>query len=171
MSVGGLVAGIIMVLAALAFGPWLCTRVWRDPAYADTISRGGRMLPFGYATSRGVTRGMLGLWFGLGFLGAGTIAVATLLPSGTTHQASAGLVTAVVLYGVGLIGIALNVAIVWFNQPRFLVPPHMRDEDGLVTAWWKARKLPPVQRRAAARARRAWPVEHRASSARTGRTR
>jgi len=128
------------------------------------------MLPFGYATSRGVTRGMLGLWSGLAFLGAGTIAVAT-LPSGTTHTASPGLVTAVVLYGVGLFGIALNVAIVWFNRPRFLVPPHMRDEDGLVTAWWQARKLPPIQRRTAARARRTWPVEHPAPSPRSGRTR
>jgi hypothetical protein len=169
MSVGGLVAGIVMVVAALVFGPWLCVKVWRDPAYADTISRGGRMLPFGYATSRGVTRGLLGLWSGLAFLGAGTIAVA-LLPSGTTGQASPDLVTAIVLYGLGLLGIALNVAIVWFNRPRFLVPPHLRDEDGLVTAWWKNRKLPQAQRRAAARARRAWPVEHRAPSARSGRT-
>lgn len=170
MGVGGLVAGIIMVVAALVFGPWLCTKVWRDPAYADTISRGGRMLPFGYATSRGVTRGMLGLWFGLAFLGAGTIAVA-LLPSGPTQKASTGLITAIVLYCIGVFGIALNVLIVWFNQPRFLVPPHMRDEDGLVTAWWRARKLPQVQRRAAARARRAWPVERRAPSTRSGRTR
>ena len=170
MGVGGLVAGIIMVVAALVFGPWLCVKVWRDPAYADTISRGGRMLPFGYATSRGVTRGMLGLWFGLAFLGAGTIAVA-ILPSGTTHPASTGVVTAVVLYCIGVFGIALNVAVVWFNRPRLLVPPHMRDEDGVVTAWWKGRKLPPVQRRTAARARRTWPVERPVPSPRSGRTR
>jgi hypothetical protein len=170
MSVGGLVAGIIMLAAALIFGPLLCIRAWRDPGYADMITRGGRMLPFGYATSRGVTRGMIGLWAGVGFIGAATIAVA-FGPSGTTHTLGPALTTAVVLYGVGLFGIALNVAIVWFNRPRFLVPPHMRDEDGLVTAWWETRKLPPAQRRAAARARRAWPVERRTPSARTGRTR
>jgi hypothetical protein len=167
MNVGGLVAGILMVVAAVAVGPRLCGRVWRDPAYADMITRGGRVLPFSYATSRGVTRGIIGLWTGVGFIGAGTVAVA-FMPA-TPHRANPALVTALVLYGLGLIGIALNVTIIWFSRPRFLVPPHMRDEEGLFTMWWTSRHLPPAQRRAAARARRSWPPVDR--QARTGRTR
>jgi hypothetical protein len=168
MNVGGLVAGIIMVVAAVAFGPMLCTKVWRDPAYADQMTRSGRVLPFSYATSRGVTRGIIGLWSGIGFIGAGTIAVA-LLPSAPTHKASPALITALALYGVGLLGIALNVTIIWFNRPHLLVPPYLRGEDGLFTAWRKARDLPPAQRRAAARARRTGPPVER--QARGGRTR
>jgi hypothetical protein len=142
MNVGGLVAGTIMVAAAAGFGPVLCSRVWRDPAYADLMARSGRVLPFSKATSRGVTRGMIGLWAGLAFIGAGTIAVALTL-SGPTHTNSA-VITAVTLYGIGLLGIALNVTIIWFNRPRFLVPPHMRGEDGLFTAWRKSRHMPPA---------------------------
>jgi hypothetical protein len=171
MNVGGLVAGIVMIVAAVAFGPRLCAKVWRDPAYADVMTRGGRMLPFSYATSRGVTRGMIGLWSGLGFIGAGTVAVATTL-STPAHKANAAVITAVTLYLIGLLGIALNVTIIWFNRPRSLVPPHMRDEDGIFTAWSKARHLPPAQRRAAARARRAWPpAERQPRTPRSGRTR
>jgi hypothetical protein len=161
MNVGGLIAGTVMIVAAVAFGPWLCGRVWRDPAYADEMTRSGRVLPFSYATSRGVTRGMIGLWTGLAFIGAGTIAVALTLS--TPAHSNSAVITAVVLYGIGLLGIALNVTIIWFNRPRFLVPPHMRDEDGIFTAWWKDRGLPPAERRAAARARRAWPPAQRHS--------
>ncbi|MGH3159848.1 MAG: hypothetical protein ACRDNF_25190 [Streptosporangiaceae bacterium] len=171
MGVGGLIAGIVMVLAAVTFGPRLCAKVWRDPGYADVMTRSGRVLPFGYNTSRGVTRGMLGLWTGLGFIGAGTIAVA-FLPAGTTHRASPALIAGVVLYGIGILGIGLNAWIIWFNRPRALVPPHMRDEEGMVTAWWRSRDLPPAQRKAAARARRRWPaLDRAAASARSGRTR
>ena len=169
MNVGGLVAGIIMVAAAVGFGPVLCSRVWRDPAYADVMTRGGRVLPFSYATARGVTRGMIGLWTGLGFIGAATIVVALTL-STPTHKVSS-LITALVLYGLGLAGIALNVTIIWFNRPRLLVPPHMRGEDGLFGAWWKSRHLPPAQRAAAARERRRGPVEHRGRTPRNGQTR
>jgi hypothetical protein len=137
MNAGGLAAGIIMIVAAVVFGPWLCTKVWRDPAFADQMTQSGRVLPFSNATSRGVTRGMIGLWAGLGFIGAGTVTVALTL-STPTHTSTAT-ITAVVLYCLGVLGIALNVTIIWFNRPRSLVPPHMRDEDGLFTAWRKAR--------------------------------
>jgi hypothetical protein len=146
-----------MVLAAVTVGPRICVKVWRDPRYADRMTWAGRMMPFGYATGRGVARGTLPLWTGIGFLGAGTIA-ASMLPSGTTHHGSAALIAACVCYAIGLAAIGLNISIVWFNRPKLLVAPHMRAEDGLVTAWWRSRDLPPAQRKAAARARRKWPA-------------
>jgi hypothetical protein len=157
VQVAGGIAGGLMVLAAVAMGPRIGVKLWRDPAYADQMTRSGRVLPFSYATSRGVTRGSVPLWVGVGFIGAGTIA-ASALPTGTSHHASTALIAALVCYAIGLAAIALNVSIVWFNRPRGLVPPPMRGEEGLVTAWWRSRDLPPAQRRAAACARRTWPA-------------
>lgn len=38
-----------------------------------------------------------------------------------------------------MVGLLLHFLIVWFNRPRFLVPPHMRDDVGVLTAWWRGR--------------------------------
>lgn len=157
MQVAGGIAGGVLMLASVTLGPRLSIRAWHDPGYADMLTRSGRVLPFGYTTSRGVTRGVLPLWAGAGFIGAGTLAAAA-LPSGRSHAAGAALTIALVCYALGLAAIGLSLWIVWFNRPQLLVPPHMRGDDGLVTAWWRCRDLPPAQRRAAARARRKWPA-------------
>ena len=42
---------------------------------------------------------------------------------------------------VGLLGIVvLALPITFFNRPRFLVPPHHRDEPGAVAEWRRARR-------------------------------
>jgi hypothetical protein len=171
VQIAGCIAGGVALLASVTFGPRIVGKIWRDPQYAEMMAWSGRVLPFGYATSRGATRGALPLWVGVGFIGAGTIA-ASALPGRAAHPApvSLALVAAIVCYAAGLAGIGLNLSIVWFNRPRRLVPPHMRGEEGLVSAWWRCRKLPPAQRRAAARARRRWPaLGPQAPRARSGR--
>ena len=145
------------MLASATAGPRISIRVWRDPAYADKMTQAGRVLPFSYATSRGVTRGTLPLWAGIGFIGAGTLAAAA-LPSRPVHAGGLALGIGIVCYALGLAAIVLNLWIVWFNAPRRLVPPHMRGEEGLISAWWRCRSLPAAQRQAAARARRRWPA-------------
>lgn len=156
MQVASGIAGGLMVLASAALGPRISVRVWRDPAYAYKMTQAGLVLPFGYATSRGVTRGTLPLWAGVGFIGAGTLAAAV-LPGRAAHPDLSVLIAGLACYALGLAAVGLNIWIVWLNRPRFLVPPHMRGEDGLVTAAWRDRRLPPSQRKAAARARRRWP--------------
>jgi hypothetical protein len=171
VQIAGAVAGGVMLLASVTAGPPLVRRVWREPEYAEMMARSGRVLPFGYATSRGVTRGALPLWVGVGLIGAGTIA-ASALPGRTAHPAPASLalVAAIACYAAGLAAIGLNLSIVWFSRPRRLMPPHMRGDEGLVSAWWRSRKLPPGQRRAAARARRRWPApESNSQRTRSGR--
>ena len=140
MQVGEVVAGILLVLGAVTLGPRIAAKVWRDPAYAEKMTRSERTLPFGYATRRGVIRGVLPLWTGIGFIGVGTLAAAG-LPAGSAHQSSPALVCAVACYGLGIAAIGLNIWIVWFNRPRRLVPPYMRGEEGLVPAWRRARNL------------------------------
>ncbi|WP_328890603.1 hypothetical protein [Streptomyces sp. NBC_00316] len=34
----------------------------------------------------------------------------------------------------------LHATIVWFNWPKFLVPPHQRSETGSVIEWWRHRR-------------------------------
>jgi len=49
-----------------------------------------------------------------------------------------------VAMGIGLIGllgvIGLALPITFYNRPRFLVPPHQRDEPGAVAEWRAARR-------------------------------
>jgi hypothetical protein len=146
-----------MMVAAIMVGTRLSVRVWRNPTYAEMLTQAGRVLPFSYATSRGVTRGTVLLWAGVGFIGAGTLAAAA-LPSRPVHSALSALSIGMVCYALGMASMALNLWIVWFNRPWWLVPPHMRGEEGLSSAWWRCRSLGPAQRRDAARARRRWPA-------------
>ena len=45
---------------------------------------------------------------------------------------------------VGLLGLfLLAFPITFFNRPRFLVPPHQRDEPGAVEEWRRARGARP----------------------------
>jgi hypothetical protein len=76
--------GGLMMVAAIMVGTRLSVRVWRNPTYAEMLTQAGRVLPFSYATSRGVTRGTVLLWAGVGFIGAGTLAAAA-LPSRPVH--------------------------------------------------------------------------------------
>jgi hypothetical protein len=53
------------------------------------------------------------------------------------------MVTGGVLVGLGALtfalGFGLHVTILWFNRPRFLVPPHLRGEPGTVIESWRHR--------------------------------
>jgi hypothetical protein len=157
VRVGGIIAGIALLAAAAVLGPRIVTRLWRDPGYAEFLTGAGRVLPFGYATQRGTVRGALPLWAGLGCVGAGCVVTAALIP-GPARWPSPALVAATVCFGLGLGALGLWISVIWFNRPLRLAPPPMRGDEGLVTAWWRCRTLPPAQRRAAARARRRWPA-------------
>jgi hypothetical protein len=55
------------------------------------------------------------------------------------------------LEGVALSGMTVSMgvtlAIVYFNRPRWIVPPFMRSEKGITAAWWSRRNLRGAQRR------------------------
>jgi hypothetical protein len=159
-------AGGLMMVAATTVGTRLSVRVWRNPTYAELLGQAGRVLPFSYATSRGVTRGTPPLWADVGFIGAGTLAAAA-LSNRPVHSALSALSIGIICYAPGVASMALNLWIVWFNRPSWLVPPHMRGEQGLISAWWRCRSLPAAQRRDAARARRRWPASGQSPSPHT----
>jgi hypothetical protein len=41
--------------------------------------------------------------------------------------------------GVMFVSVCTSLAIVYFNRPRWMVPPFMRSELGITTAWWRSR--------------------------------
>jgi hypothetical protein len=49
------------------------------------------------------------------------------------------------LAGVTIIGmtvsIAVTLAIIYFNRPRWIVPAFMRSEQGITVAWWSRRNI------------------------------
>lgn len=39
-----------------------------------------------------------------------------------------------------LLSLVAHATVAWFNWPKFLAPPHLRNETGSVTEWWRRRR-------------------------------
>lgn len=50
--------------------------------------------------------------------------------------------------GGAFVSVCTSFAIVYFNRPRWMVPPFMRSELGMTTAWWWSRHRKSGQRKA-----------------------
>jgi hypothetical protein len=50
--------------------------------------------------------------------------------------------------GGAFVSVCTSFAIVWFNRPRWMVPPFMRSELGMTTAWWRSRHRKSGKRKA-----------------------
>jgi hypothetical protein len=46
------------------------------------------------------------------------------------------------------VSVCTSFAIVYFNRPRWMVPPFMRSELGITTAWWRSRHRGSSKRKA-----------------------
>jgi hypothetical protein len=103
-------------------------RGWRERfSFAHRL----RLMPGTDAYRAGVERAfgvMAAMFYLLGALGVADLAI----PSGKSAPVWEGVVLAVLVVSVFL-SIALMLTIIWFNRPRFLVPPHMRDQHGTVS--------------------------------------
>ena len=129
----------IMAAALLLFASVMTLRrgllLWRSDRrlpktlIAQNLSRASRY---------GLERAMLPLAATYVFIGA----VALTTP-GTENAHVTGLRSlfgAIGLWGT-LLGMGLVFTIIYFNRPRSLVPPFMRSEIGVTTAWWRSRAL------------------------------
>jgi hypothetical protein len=73
-------------------------------------------------------------------VGAVMVLVVTALRAGHAANVSDTRVIAGVAAGVFLLALVHLLGIIWFNRPRFLVPPHRRHERGTMVLWWDDRK-------------------------------
>lgn len=117
---------------------WQTVRMWRDPRYTVHFVSRFRFKPdFNRGLSRGCTASALGM-----------VSLALFIPLAAYSDPERG-----VMHGptwlrylemglllLFLVGLGLQFCIAWFNRPRFLVPPHRRDELGV---WWERRVTSP----------------------------
>ncbi|MFI6967148.1 hypothetical protein [Streptomyces sp. NPDC050255] len=108
---------------------WKVTQLWRDADLVDHFMQTFAFMPFGKEVKRGEVRSLaltvMSLW-----------GVTVLLCLGLLDVDMTGPVT--VLFALTVVVILLcilcEVAVVLFNAPKFLVPPHMRADLGVLAA-------------------------------------
>ncbi|MFF0295955.1 hypothetical protein ACFYST_21055 [Kitasatospora sp. NPDC004614] len=72
----------------------------------------------------------LGAMIGLG----GYLSAAGVIGGTNPPPPAAALVVVLLILLVGVVTTSLTgIAIVWYNRPRFLVPPHLRDQPGIMS--------------------------------------
>ncbi|WP_330176536.1 hypothetical protein OG875_25380 [Streptomyces sp. NBC_01498] len=116
-------------LAGSGFMTWRVAQLWRDPGlvghFVDTFA----FLPFGAEVKRGEVRS-------LALTTASLWGITALFLIGATDvglDGPVGVGFAVALLVV-LLCLLAEVGVVLFNAPKFVVPPHMRADPGLLAA-------------------------------------
>lgn len=111
------------------FMTWKVVQLWRNPALVDFFMSAFTFLPFGPEARRGEVRSLaltvVSLW------AIGILVIAGLW-DGEFNDALAATVLVAVVVIMGCL--ATEVCVILFNRPKFVVPPHMRSEPGVLTA-------------------------------------
>lgn len=135
----GLVVGAVLLAGAAVHG-WLVARLWRDPLRAADLVDTFATLPYSREFRRGMVRASAAttamILLGGLFIGLGT-AWADDENGGLGHALLPALPVLVVLL---MVFTALNVTITLLNTPKFLVPPHMRNDPTYFAARRTARR-------------------------------
>jgi len=112
-----------------AFMTWKAIQLWRDADLVDFFMDTFAFLPFGTEVRRGEVRSIaltaVSLW-----------GVTILLFLGLLDTDMSGAVPGLFLVAVVTVLVCLlcEVSVVLFNAPKFVVPPHMRGEQGALAA-------------------------------------
>jgi hypothetical protein len=113
---------------------WKAIQLWRKPELADWYMHTFAFLPFGDDVRRGEVRSVAltatSLW------GATLLIWLALLDT----DASAPSIILVAALVVLLLPVVCEVSVVLFNRPKFVVPPHMRADPGVIAARRRHRK-------------------------------
>lgn len=116
-------------LAGSAFMTWRAVQLWRRPEDVDHFVDTFAFLPFGSEVKRGEVRSLpltaAALW--------GITVLLLLGLTGAELDGPTGAVFALAVLVILVSGLT-EVCVVLFNMPRFVVPPHMRYEPGVVAA-------------------------------------
>lgn len=135
---GPLIAGLVALAVAFFHGVFVLRRLWMDPRYADHMVRSFSRLPYSPAVHRGAVRGSLMITAIVTSIGVFFVSTAV-----SQHQGGRGANTAdyvsISMIFLTLACFATHLAIIWFNFPRQLALPSMRDDTGMVTAYLRKR--------------------------------
>ncbi len=142
MSASQVVVGIAITVMGL-WGLVLLPRVWRGkfsrpaPRFRGRDRTQGELAymwwPFGDATRRGVIRGLAPLTFAVwGIVLGYWVALAPSRPGPLSPATRAVVGLAIAWFGVCCV---LLVTVIYFNWPKFVVPPTQRTEPGAIAEW------------------------------------
>ena len=123
-------------LSLSIFSWWRAIRAWRDPRYSRDVwnpLQGGPSEP----VVRGHIRGLVPFAVFVSGIFGYSVGMTLGSAGGPAGRVAADVVLASASGAV--LGAVLQLTILWFNWPRLLVLPHMRDEVGTVTARRRAR--------------------------------
>ncbi|MHB9861698.1 hypothetical protein [Streptomyces sp. YIM S03343] len=119
----------LFFLVGSAFMTWKVTQLWRNADLVEEFMVTFSFMPFGKEVKRGEIRSLA---LTVASLWGATI----LLFMGLLDVDMSGPVT--VLFAVALVTLLLclpcEVSVVLFNAPKFVVPPHMRSDLGVIAA-------------------------------------
>ncbi|WP_155054774.1 hypothetical protein [Streptomyces blattellae] len=114
---------------ALIFMSWKVTQLWRNANLVAYFMDTFAFLPFGHDVRRGEVRSLgvrvIFLW---GILAMFFLGLYDVTMDGVLLALSGVLVIVVMLC------LMLEVCVVLFNRPKFIVPPHMRSDLGVIAA-------------------------------------
>ncbi|WP_149181313.1 hypothetical protein [Streptomyces sp. TRM49041] len=118
-----------------AFMTWKASRLWRNPELVEEFTQTFAFLPFGPDVKRGEVRSAgltaVSLWAITALIGLGSV---------EAEATGAWLAVFVVALLTVLLCLLAEAAVVLFNAPKAVVPPHMRDDLGVIAARRARRK-------------------------------
>lgn len=124
--------GIVLIVgvAISAFWSWMTIKLWKDPKQVEFFMISLSILPLGESGKRGEVRAAALTAVTLWGLVIGVIW--SMIPSGGDHASGATTGRAIMFVIIALIvgPLLLEISVVLFNRPRFVVPPHMRSDAG-----------------------------------------
>ncbi len=140
MSIG---SAVVLVFLMLLAGSVLtvAVRAWRDPGMSGERVPFARSALLGPQGRAALGRAMLAWACSLMFICV--VGVLTAVRGSRSPQSAQGRELQPYAFAAmgGIVVCALMVlTIAWFNRPQFMVPPHRRAEQGLVSAWWAERR-------------------------------
>jgi len=138
--------GGLTMIAVFVAGFWVLPRVWRGEL-APGGEHAPEWWPWGEALWQGMRRMGPLCYPGAGvFLAAGVgLSLVPEQPAGAFVRPYWAVIPA--LGAIGLLG-ALMLGVVFFNRPKFIVPPYLRDQPGALAAWLTKWRQGRAERRA-----------------------
>jgi hypothetical protein len=132
MSAGSLALAVVVGMLTV-YSAASAVRLWSNPDRADRIMAAYAVLPFGPRVRRGTVRGA---WPRTAILAA--VSGIALVGAAPTHAdlvaRKPNAVIVVILIALLLVAGLLQLSIILVNRPRFLMPPYMRTEPGVLFA-------------------------------------
>ncbi|WP_328915567.1 MULTISPECIES: hypothetical protein [unclassified Streptomyces] len=133
-----LAAGLISLAVAIFHGVYVLRKLWNDPRYADKMVISFSRLPYSPAVHRGAVRASLLLTAMAATISVFFFAAAVSDLQGNEGRDAGSLVALIALF-LFLACFATHLSIIWFNFPRQLALPSMREDTGMVIAAFRRR--------------------------------